>query len=532
MSKINKIQIDNTTYDIEDAALTEVVNGLSMPYSNQGDYGLGTVGKAIQDLENSNDISANSFASVEESTTASKAYAIGDYFWLEGDLYRVTAAIASGGTITVNTNCIAVKLADDLYAQSKRIDAFSNKTSDASLWEQGAISSSNGSNSSSTTRIRTISYLADNVVSVSVNVGYTFAVAAYSKTDNSYVGFWRGSVFNKAGATWFDREINLKALGDYKYRLVVQSGSTIVASEGSNVILSCTTDSTLSVFGVPADAKATGDAVDKLKDAYGNSVSVNLLKYESDDLTALYPPTSTNLRKVTLRKNRIHQEPTLTSINGSTYYAYLISKTPRYISSGNASTIISNLTADDFAPLNISADTQLSVRICIHSVKTATTTTSPSTGLLIIATYNTETETVSNLNLGAATLIGTEKERYVSYERNLSYQLPEILTNQNIAVIYQSRYPCMTEDVDIEFYAQSGVQSWERPIRTSVYNSMTATANHSVNDLLLIRGALYRVIATVANGDDFVVGTNIELTDVCSELATATNAEMLTALYS
>ena len=90
----------------------------------------------------------------------------------------------------------------------------------------------------------------------------------------------------------------------------------------------------------------------------------------------------------------------------------------------------------------------------------------------------------------------------------------------------------MTEDIDIEFYMTYSVQSWERPIRTSVYNGSSATTNHNVNDLLMIRGALYKVIAPIANGDDFVVDTNIELTDVCRELAVTTNAEMLAALYS
>ena len=53
-------------------------------------------------------------ASVETSTTASKAYAVGDYFWKDDVLYVVTAAIASGGTITVNTNCKAAVLGNDV----------------------------------------------------------------------------------------------------------------------------------------------------------------------------------------------------------------------------------------------------------------------------------------------------------------------------------------------------------------------------------------------------------------------------------
>ena len=53
-------------------------------------------------------------ATVEESSTASKAYAVGDRFYLNGKLCIVTADIASGGTITLNTNCKLDVLGDDV----------------------------------------------------------------------------------------------------------------------------------------------------------------------------------------------------------------------------------------------------------------------------------------------------------------------------------------------------------------------------------------------------------------------------------
>lgn len=46
------------------------------------------------------------FATVEDSTTASKAYKVGEYLVYNNRLYRVTTAIASGGTITVGTNVV------------------------------------------------------------------------------------------------------------------------------------------------------------------------------------------------------------------------------------------------------------------------------------------------------------------------------------------------------------------------------------------------------------------------------------------
>jgi len=54
------------------------------------------------------------FATVESSTTASKAYKIGEYLVLNNHLYRVTAAIASGGTITVGTNVVRTTVGDEV----------------------------------------------------------------------------------------------------------------------------------------------------------------------------------------------------------------------------------------------------------------------------------------------------------------------------------------------------------------------------------------------------------------------------------
>lgn len=44
-------------------------------------------------------------AYVESGTTASRAYAVGEYFCWNGLLYRVIAPISSGGTFTPGTNC-------------------------------------------------------------------------------------------------------------------------------------------------------------------------------------------------------------------------------------------------------------------------------------------------------------------------------------------------------------------------------------------------------------------------------------------
>ena len=62
-------------------------------------------------------VPAAAIAGTEATTTASKAYAVGDRFFLGGTLYVATAPIASGGTITVSgsgANCKADVLGDDV----------------------------------------------------------------------------------------------------------------------------------------------------------------------------------------------------------------------------------------------------------------------------------------------------------------------------------------------------------------------------------------------------------------------------------
>lgn len=58
----------------------------------------------------------SNLATIEGTTTASKAYAVGDFLVLTGQLYKVTQAIAQGGTITVGTNVVADNVGSELSA--------------------------------------------------------------------------------------------------------------------------------------------------------------------------------------------------------------------------------------------------------------------------------------------------------------------------------------------------------------------------------------------------------------------------------
>lgn len=80
MSSINKIKVGDTVYTIADG--TEPL-----------------------------------IAPVQNSLVASKTYAVGEQFIYNGNLYKATASIASGGTITINGNCaLADSIADQVTA--------------------------------------------------------------------------------------------------------------------------------------------------------------------------------------------------------------------------------------------------------------------------------------------------------------------------------------------------------------------------------------------------------------------------------
>lgn len=53
-------------------------------------------------------------ASQQSNVTTSKAYAIGDLFIYDNKLYKTTAAIAQGGVITPNTNCVETTIDENL----------------------------------------------------------------------------------------------------------------------------------------------------------------------------------------------------------------------------------------------------------------------------------------------------------------------------------------------------------------------------------------------------------------------------------
>lgn len=137
-------------------------------------------------------------------------------------------------------------------------------------WAYGTLNVSNGrvaEDSTPTNRIHTPIFNADGIIKIVVENGYKYEIAAYSKSDESYVGVWNGTSF-VTSATWLTTDIYPANIGNYKFRVIAaNSADTVldVATAKTKIIFSEKTDTSLSIAGAAADALATGERISGIK---------------------------------------------------------------------------------------------------------------------------------------------------------------------------------------------------------------------------------------------------------------------------
>jgi len=68
----------------------------------------------------------SNFAVIQASNVATQAFAIGDYLTYQGELHKVTSAIANGGTITPGTNCTKTNVGTQLDALNDSLVGLQN----------------------------------------------------------------------------------------------------------------------------------------------------------------------------------------------------------------------------------------------------------------------------------------------------------------------------------------------------------------------------------------------------------------------
>ena len=104
----------------------------------------------------------STLATVETGTTASKAYAVGEYLVYNGILYRVTAAISSGQTLVPGANITATTAGAELTSLNNNLTSVNNDLTSLN----NDLTSLNNDLTSLTVRMKNIPY--------SCNPGYQF----------------------------------------------------------------------------------------------------------------------------------------------------------------------------------------------------------------------------------------------------------------------------------------------------------------------------------------------------------------------
>lgn len=165
-------------------------------------------------------------------------------------------------------------------------------------WVQGAIKTSDGSNNSSTTRIRTPGsgenyYQRGLINHLVAKPGYKFMVFLYSGTSySSYLGVYNGYSVEAAGS--WRKDLVLGFSTDLYFRIVLAADddSAITTDEGENLLAYVSVDTSLTQYGVPADAKSVGD---RLVDMGITRKKIRIMQYNIGDYVWGFDPSAKKL---------------------------------------------------------------------------------------------------------------------------------------------------------------------------------------------------------------------------------------------
>lgn len=121
---------DTSTNPVQNKIVKAGLDGKSNTSHNHDDryYTESEENQIIDGLQTGTNETQQMLAPIQTTLTALKAYAVGEQFVYNGLLYEVTAAIASGGTITIGGNC---KLADNVTNQILLLTSELNKLKNA-----------------------------------------------------------------------------------------------------------------------------------------------------------------------------------------------------------------------------------------------------------------------------------------------------------------------------------------------------------------------------------------------------------------
>ena len=193
---------------------------------------------------------------------------------------EATTTVQDGSITRAKLDADLKEKTDEVGELKSDINRIREQYSDDTLWEQGAITVTDGSTALSSQRIRT-GFIPTAIVGINVLTGYGCGVFCWD--GNTYLGSWTGTEFSKALTTWHEGEVDFSKISAYKIKLMLKnaSGTSIPVSDASNVKLFIFTDKTFTKYGVPADSLETGKRLD---DYSGKIAQLNtdLIDYENN----------------------------------------------------------------------------------------------------------------------------------------------------------------------------------------------------------------------------------------------------------
>ena len=225
----------------------------------------------------------------EDSSTASAAHVAGSYFIYDGKLYKATANIAIGDTITSGTNCAqvpggAMGEVSDLKSALSDALLLTQETVSVTMNSASSIDPATGANGVITgCRSNYISYTKPLAIKMNLS-GYLCTVWAYSANSGS------NGVYSPTGVDFVDGVATVFVKPVTGSNPCIRIGlkrydGAVIPSENHDTIISnitfySLTDTGLNKSGYPADSKATGD---RISSANGKIDDINnqLYKYNA-----------------------------------------------------------------------------------------------------------------------------------------------------------------------------------------------------------------------------------------------------------
>ena len=234
-------------------------------------------------------------AAPEEATsTASAAHAAGTYFRYNSKLYKATQDIALGGTITPNTNCVEDTVCAELTAQSEQIGelktAFTDneistftspisysRITNTSMWTNGqGIAENTGANFSDAKYCRSgfVPYTLPTVLYIN-SADYEFNCWAYSNNSATYKTYSPKNNYDDEPVLISPKDSSTYFRIGVRRKDGTNMSSSDVTALSTAVKTYTLTDTTLSLEGVPADAKAINSKTLVTKNSLPNGTDLN-----------------------------------------------------------------------------------------------------------------------------------------------------------------------------------------------------------------------------------------------------------------